>query len=226
MASRNSIKSDIKNGYYHIYNRGVEKRVIFEDEMDYKVFLSYTKEYLSPKTNIEKIVLVTFKDTVFKGVPRQPNNYHGKVELLAYCLMPNHFHLLIKQSEKGGMRNFVHSLLLRYSRYFNQKYKRVGPLFQGRYKAVSIDNDSYLLHLSRYIHLNPGEYLSNLVEGYSSYSDYLGLRNTLWLNTKTISAYFDQANGSDFKKVNSYKTFVEKSDDKSIVSILDGLTLE
>jgi putative transposase len=140
--------------------------------------------------------------------------------------MPNHFHLLIKQTAKGGMKTFIHSLLLRYSRYFNQKYKRVGPLFQGRYKAVLIDSDPYLLHLSRYIHLNPSEHLSNLTEAYSSYADYLGIRNTSWVNTKTILAYFNQVKTLDFKSVNKYMDFVEKYNSKNIINILDGLTLE
>ncbi len=200
MASRNSIKSDVKGGYYHVYNRGVEKRTIFEDEMDYKVFLGYVKEYLSPKDDSKKILQITFKDTVFKGVPRLPKNYSDRIELLVYCLMPNHFHFLLKQSQKGWMKQFVHSLLLRYSTYFNKKYGRVGPLFQGRYKAVLVDNDAYLLHLSRYIHLNPSEYSSNLVEAYSSYSDYLGFRNASWVNTKTILDYFNRVKKFGFQK--------------------------
>lgn len=211
MASRNSIKLDIKDGYYHIYNRGVEKRNIFEDEMDYKVFLNYLKEYLSPKIDDKKLVQqVSFKDTVFKGVPRIPNNYHDKVELLAYCLMPNHFHLLIKQDIKSGMKEFIHSLLLRYSAYFNKKYERVGPLFQGRYKAVSVETEAYLLHLSRYVHLNPSEIGNNLSQAHSSYADYIGLRNTSWLNTEIVLSYFKNGWSKEFKKINSYKDFVEK----------------
>jgi len=224
MASRNSIKMDIKDGFYHIYNRGVEKRTIFEDEMDYKVFLNYMKEYLSPKPDkSDSVTQVTFKDTVFKGVPRVPNNYHENIELLAYCLMPNHFHLLIKQDTKSGMKEFIHSLLLRYSMYFNKKYDRVGPLFQGRYKAVSVENEAYLLHLSRYIHLNPLEITKSLVDGYSSYPDYIGLRNTSWLNPKIVLAYFNNGWSKDFKKVNTYKAFIEKYNGKES---LEGLLLE
>ena len=224
MASRNSIKLDIKDGYYHVYNRGVEKRTIFEDEMDYKVFLNYLKEYLSPEIDKEKMIKkISFKDTVFKGVPRTPNNYHDKIELLAYCLMPNHFHLLIKQNIKSGMKEFIHSLLLRYSAYFNKKYERVGPLFQGRYKAVSVENEAYLLHLSRYIHMNPLEINNDLSQAYSSYADYIGLRNTLWLNPRTILSYFNNGWSKDFKKVSTYKNFIEKY--KGNMN-LEGLVLE
>jgi putative transposase len=128
MPSRYSIRLFAENTIYHVYNRGVEKRKIFLDEQDYKVFLNYLKEYLSPKLKPEEIIRKEFnlKDRIFKGVSRQPNNYCEQVELLAYCLMPNHFHFLIKQTEdKNSLTNFIHSLLLRYSMYFNKKYEKI-----------------------------------------------------------------------------------------------------
>lgn len=226
MASRNSIKSDVVNGYYHVYNRGVEKRDIFVDKQDYGVFLSYLKEYLSPPSDKEmRIAVVTFKDTVFKGVARLPNNYKGKVSLMVYALMPNHFHFILKQNIQGSMKEFVHSLLLRYSMYFNKKYKRVGPLFQGRYKAILVDNDSYLLHLSRYIHLNPTEFSNDISGAYSSYKYYLGLVKADWLDIHMILDYFKSKTGLDFKNINTYKDFVEKYS-KNNVSFLQDLVLE
>jgi len=210
MASKNSIKPNLENAFYHAYNRGVEKRLIFQDDQDHKVFLSYLKEYLSPPPDPEKLLKsITFKDTVFKGIPRQPKNFHKRLELLSYCLMPNHFHLLVKQVAKTSMESFIHSLLLRYSMYFNKKYDRVGPLFQGRFKGVLIDNDSYLLHLTRYIHLNPSEYVKDLSAAYSSYAEYLGLRNTLWVKPDFILNFFNKTTLPEFIKVNSYRNFVE-----------------
>ena len=100
MPRKNSLKTYIKDGYYHIYNRGVEKRIIFEDEQDYKVFLSYLKYSLLPPPKPEDIkTIFTLQGLPFKGIPRMPKNFQGKMELLAYCLMPNHFHLLVKQVE-------------------------------------------------------------------------------------------------------------------------------
>jgi len=220
MPSRNIIKTNIKNGFYHIYNRGVEKRVIFEDEQDYKVFLNYLKEYLSPPIKMEgRLKTFTLKGTTFQGIPHHPKNYFLKIELLAYCLMPNHFHLLIKQIEKGSMKDFMRSVATRYSMYFNKRYSRVGTLFQGIYKAVMIGDDNYLLHLSRYIHLNPSEYTNDLPSAYSSYADYLGIRKTSWISTGEILSFFDKAKADFFKRTNSYKDFVEdhKADTASIL---------
>ena len=139
--------------------------------------------------------------------------------------MPNHFHLLVKQLEKGSMEGFMRSLATRYSMYFNKKYSRVGSLFQSIYKAVMVSDDNYLLHLSRYIHLNPSEYTNDLTSAYSSYADYLEIRKTSWVPTKTILSFFNQAKGDFIKGHNTYKSFVESSN-KSSSSVLDNLTLE
>ena len=93
--------------------------------------------------------------------------------------MPNHIHLLIKQKNKDSIKKFTQSLFTRYSIYFNRKYKRSGPLFQGVYKATNVINKDYLLDITRYIHKNPLKYTKNLIESYSSYATYLGLNNTV-----------------------------------------------
>jgi len=224
--SKNSIKVYVKDGFYHIYNRGVEKRIIFKDVQDYKVFLNYLKEYLSPPADT-KILLTDFtlQGLTFKGVARRPKNYSTEIELLAYCLMPNHIHFLVKQNNKDSIKRFMHSLSTRYSMYFNKKYVRVGPLFQGKYKASLITEDSYLLHLSRYIHLNPLEYTKNLVKAYSSYSDFLALRKTKWLRPDFILSFFNKETAPIFKKINSYRNFVEAYTQDS-KEILGNLTLE
>jgi len=226
MPSRNLTKISIKDGFYHIYNRGVEKRIIFEDDQDYKVFLNYLKEYLSPPPKLEdKVKIFTLQGTSFQGIPHQPKNYYQKIELLVYCLMPNHFHLLIKQIEEGGMEGFMRSLATRYSMYFNKKYSRVGPLFQSIYKAVMVGEDNYLLHLSRYIHLNPAENTNDLASAYSSYADYLGVRKTPWISTNEILSFFNQAKTDFIKGTNTYKDFVEKYKTDS-ASILGETVIE
>lgn len=211
MPSRNVIKSYVKGGVYHIYNRGVEKRTIFENDQDYSVFLKYLKEYLEPpKEPSEYSKTFTLKGSTFKGVPRMPNNYENKIDLLVYCLMPNHFHLLVRQKDTASIKDFMRSLLTRYSMYFNKRYERVGPLFQGIYKAVLIDDDNYLLHLSRYIHLNPRETSMDILNAYSSYPEYLRGRHTGWIKPDLILSYFETGTAKEFKKFNSYKDFVEK----------------
>lgn len=226
MPRKNSLKIYVEDGYYHIYNRGVEKRTIFENEQDYKVFLNYLKYSLSPPPKPDEITKIfTLQGLPFKGISRQPINFLDKIELIAYCLMPNHFHLIIHQVDDSSLRSFMSSLSTRYSMYFNKKYNRVGSLFQSVYKAVMITKEDYLLHLSRYIHLNPSEFTDDLTSAYSSYADYLGLRKTEWLKPDIILEQFDKKIGIEFKKINSYKDFVEKykQEDKLI---LDNLAID
>lgn len=207
MPAKNVLKIYVEEGYYHIYNRGVEKRKIFIDNQDYKVFLKYLKLYLDtlPETPPRK---VTIGDYTFQAPAKPLKNYHDQLELLTFCLMPNHFHLLVKQKAKNTIEMFMRSIGTKYSMYFNKRYDRVGPLFQGPYKAVLVENDNQLLHLSRYIHLNPVKD-SPLHMAYSSYADYLGKRNTSWINTKTILSYFKTAQKTTFNDILSYQSFVE-----------------
>lgn len=126
MPAKNSRKIPVEGGYYHIYNRGVAKQPIFLDEQDHQVFLRFLKEYLLP---LEHPDLQTLK----KLTPRRiPINCFQEVELLAYCLMPNHFHLLLKNLTKRGIEKFIRAVSVNYSMYFNKKYERVGPLYQGK----------------------------------------------------------------------------------------------
>ncbi|MEX2028231.1 MAG: transposase [Candidatus Curtissbacteria bacterium] len=202
MPSKYSVKNYVENGVYHVYNRGVEKRKIFEDDQDYKVFLHYLKRYLTDEDDEVR--------------PRWKKELSQRVSLLAYCLMENHFHLLVKQTTKDAVTIFMRCMSNAYTKYFNEKYDRIGPLFQGKFKAVLVDNDDYLLHLTRYIHLNPlghkGLTRSDLaiLENYlySSYHDYLDKRNTLWLHRETVLEYF-QSSRTLGTKYSSYKNFVE-----------------
>jgi len=142
MPSRNVLKEQAPESYYHVYARGVNKQKIFLDATDYKHFLGLFDRYLSKNP-------VIGKDGALYP------NYLDHIEILAYCLMSNHFHLLVYQYELPFMEKFMRSQMTSYSKYFNLKYKRTGPMFENRYKAVRIDQDSYLQHITRYIHLNP-----------------------------------------------------------------------
>lgn len=225
MPGRNTLKVYVNNGFYHIYNRGVEKRVIFEDSRDYKVFLKYIKEILSPIDPENQNTTFYLRGQSYKAEKKPLKNYQGEIDLLAYCLMPNHFHFLLRQKNKESLQGFMRALMTRYSMYFNKRYERVGSLFQGRYKAVLVNEEPYLLHLSRYIHLNPLEYTPNIEKAYSSYSDYIGKRKTLWLKPGVILSFFNSKVLIDFKKVNSYRDFVEKYKANSL-SMLGELVLE
>lgn len=209
MPARNTIKQYLENGYYHIYNRGVDKREIFLDDQDYRVFLNLLKFYLSP-SELQKGHPLT-ELTGFNPVrPRPFFTLYNKIDLLSYCLMPNHFHLLLKQMTLWAMTELVRKISTAYAMYFNKRNKRVGHLFQGIFKAVLIDNDAYLLHLSRYIHLNPGVTGMNPVTyPYSSYGYYLGIKKAEWIKPKFVLDYFKSNSSLLPKEINSYKRFVE-----------------
>lgn len=227
MPSRNSVKQYIENGIYHVYNRGVDKRVIFLEEQDYFVFLHLLKILLSPPPKQPKHPLADL--TGFNPVRLRLLNktLYGEVELLSFCLMPNHFHLLLKQKTLTGVKELVHRLCTSYSMYFNKKYEREGHLFQGIYKAVHADSDIYLLHLSRYIHLNAYELTGmNLVTladyPYSSYQYYMGNKHAKWLNTEIILSFFKSRHRLALRDYFSYQSFVEdfKEDPRNIVGTL------
>lgn len=226
MPAKNSLKVYSENGFYHIYNRGVEKRLIFQDDQDYAVFLSYLKEYLLPKNKEEltnKLLEsgVSYKERAEILRLLKLNNFADEIILLAYCLMPNHFHLLVKQKNANSIDRFMNSLGTRYTGYFNRRYKRVGALYQDVYKAVSVESDPQLLYLTSYIHRNPlkklastGASTGDVFRAYfsqpSSYPDYLEQRKTTWVHPENILAYFSKS----YHQL-SYQSFVEQSEDLS-----------
>lgn len=222
MPARNTIKQYLEDGYYHIYNRGVEKRLIFLDEQDYSVFLSYLKDYLLPKDEGELMNKLSDPNTSYKEKDKivkllRLNNFAGEITLLAYCLMPNHFHFFIKQKSALSIDKFMQSLCTRYTMYFNRKYKRVGSLFQAVYKAVLVENEAQFIYLSKYIHkqaiTSQGETLQGWEEKQPcSFAEYLGLRKTSWIIPLEVLDYFSKTN-----PVLSYKSFVLKPEDFEII---------
>lgn len=217
MPAKNALKQYLENGYYHIYNRGVEKRKIFLDQQDYGVFLSYLKNYLLPKNEKELYEKLSSPNTSSKdrgGVLKllRMNNFSGEITLIAYCLMPNHFHFFIRQKGAKSIDRFIRSIGTRYTAYFNRKYKRVGSLYQGVYKAVLITSESHFLHLSRYVHKQAlalqGESLQEKQP--CSYPEYLGLRKTEWIHPEDILCYFNRKNPNL-----SYENFVRQDVDNA-----------
>ena len=190
----------VDNRIYHIYNRGVEKRNVFLDKQDHFRFVHDLFEFNdeAPAINIYyKLPQLQSYEVELRKIgnkieERQPRNL--LVEILSFCLMPNHFHLLIKQKVDGGVIQFMQKLGTGYTNYFNKKYKRVGSLFQGRFKAVLVEEEAHFIHLPYYIHLNPldlkfPEWRNKEIRNYkevmkflenyrwSSFLDYLGKKN-------------------------------------------------
>jgi putative transposase len=164
MPSKNRIKQYVPGAYYHLYNRGVEKRLIFLDEQDYGVFLGYLKLYLMPPEPF--------------GKPHK--DLSDRVELAAYCLMPNHFHLLVKQGDERGIESLMRCVITSYVLYFNRRYNRVGSLFQDIYKAVMVKTDAQLQQVEEYIHLNPKALIAD-VRQYPYSSLYWAFHPPAWL---------------------------------------------
>jgi REP element-mobilizing transposase RayT len=170
----------IPDHFYHIYNRAVADNLLFVEERNYSFFLNKIKIYLL-----------------------------NSAEILAYCLMPNHYHLLI-QLKTEELPRAMQRLAMSYTISFNNVYKRKGHLFQGRYQLKYVPEYIYLEHLSRYIHLNPiaAGLVSRLEEWkYSSYCEYVGLREPDFINRKVILSRFGFDNVSLLEQ--NYRDFVE-----------------
>ncbi|KKR04878.1 MAG: Transposase [Parcubacteria group bacterium GW2011_GWC2_39_14] len=206
----------IKNNFYHIYNRGVDKRIIFNNEMDYKRFIfslflfnDDNQNFIYPnKKNLDLQI------TNINNMKRKP-----LIDILQWTLMPNHFHLLVRQREEVGISQFMQKLGTGYTLYFNNKQERTGRLFQGSFKAKLIETDSYLTQLAAYIVLNPiklifpnykekklteSEYVQILqfLNDYkwSSYNDYFGKEILSDLTNKDLFLNIFGGTTEDFKQ--------------------------
>ena len=160
--------------FYHVFNRGVEKRTTFIDRRDYNRFVDSLNYYRARDQHIR----FSFRGRI-EAFNKDISSGPLLAEVVSYCLMPNHFHLLLKQVNDNGITTFLSKLSNSYTKYFNTRYKRVGPLFQGSFKAVRIESDEQLVHVCRYIHLNPLiDYLVKNIRdyAYSSYLEYLGAK--------------------------------------------------
>lgn len=205
----------VNNEIYHVFNRGVAKLPIFNNRRDYSRFLEtiYYYQFQGPKPQFSQ--LKRFKKLDFEKNPKI-------VEVLCYCLMPNHYHFMLRQLQDNGISEFINKLTNSYTKYYNTKHERVGPLLQGQFKAIRISSDEQLIHLSRYIHLNPSTaYLvKNLKEyTYSSYPTYLNLKIDL-IPTKELILSF-------FKTIQKYEQFVlDQADYAKTLKEIGYLTLE
>lgn len=173
----------VNNEIYHVFNRSIEQKPIFTDkrECDRALLTLGYYRFSGVSTSLAQFLKLELgKRNFFLSQLRQK----GKklVEVLSYCLMPNHYHLLLKQIQENGIKEFVGIFGNSYTRYFNTRHKRIGPIFQGYFKSVRIEDTEQLIHVCRYIHLNPvvSSFISeNELEEYpySSFIEYLGKKN-------------------------------------------------
>jgi len=209
----------ISENIYHVYNRGVEKRQLFMDEQDYVRFI----KCLCLFNDSKPILNAEYK---FKNLDDVATDRNMIVDILSFCLMPNHFHLLLRQKEENGITKFMRKLCVGYANYFNLRYERVGGLFQGRFKSVLIQHDSQFTYIPYYIHLNPLDLIMpnwresgvskpikvvNFLNSYrwSSHLDYLGKPNFPLVSQREIlNEYF--GGPDDYKK--DFTAFIKDFD--------------
>lgn len=196
--------------YYHIFNRGVGKIDIFKDDNDYFNFIKRLKLVLNWKDD-KSPSLSEYSKNKKKQSQAKPLQIKplpkNSFDIVCYCLMPNHFHLLVKQAGDISISVLISKLCTSYSMYFNRRYERVGSLFQDTFKAIHIPENNYLLWLSAYIHQNPavaGLVWDLLRWKWSSYNDYVGEHFTFCNNHIILE---------QFKNGDAYRKFVESAFD-------------
>ncbi|MCF7906913.1 transposase [Patescibacteria group bacterium] len=199
----------INDEYYHVYNRGVDKRIVFESSEDLERFFLSMQEFndINPIGSIYEEKLIKNRIEKFGGSASKlsasdfsPKEKEKLVEFICYNLLPNHYHFFLKQLVDNGIQKFMHRISTGYTGFFNRKNKRNGSLFQGRYKAIHVNSNEYLLHLSTYINLNHqvhnlekfGGSASKLFK--SSWREYLGQDQKEICAKDIILDQFDSSN--------------------------------
>jgi len=175
---------------YHIYSRSIAKFKIFNSKGEFGRFVDLMNllRYENFEYSFSRFaeLSASYKK---REIDKLMAHSEKTIDILAYCLMPTHFHFILKQRRDGGITQYMMRLLNGYSRYFNIKHQRSGPLWSSRFKSVIVEDDEQLLHLSRYIHLNPTS--AGLVENpedwqYSSYNEYLSNKEFICSYKKNI----------------------------------------
>lgn len=195
----------ITNEYFHIFNRGIDHRPTFTDLINFRRAKETIQFYRFASLPIKLSQFLVLGNNRRQEIFNQIDKSNTLVDIICYCLMPNHFHFLLQQKQENGISKFLSNFQNSYTRYFNTKRRRIGPLFLDQFKAVRVETNEQLLHLSRYIHLNP--YTSYVVKNitqlenyqWSSLADYLEGKNELC--AKKIILDF-------FKKPEDYKKFI------------------
>lgn len=216
--------------YYHVFNRAVNKQIIFHNFNDYARFLFLILYFQAPVKILHISRVIKEFSQYCTGQSRALTSGYEVdvvkkrvVELIAFCIMPNHFHLILKEMGEGGIATYMQRVLTAYSKYYNTKYGKSGHVFQGPYRAVHVENDRQLLHLSAYLHRNPRELSSWFRKEdkyiWSSYQDCIG--ENRWGDLLLPSVLTD-----GFKNRNKYYEFVKTSPAKvfeSDLPYLEGL---
>lgn len=193
--------------YYHIFNRGIERRIFFTNRWEYQRAIELINYYRYENHNVRYSKYLNMPIEQRKEIMKNMEKINKRiVDIIAYCLMPNHFHFLIKQIADNGISTFIANFTNSYTKYFNTKHERNGTLLQGPFKAVFVETDEQLMHLSRYIHLNP--LFQNIVKEkdlerylWSSFNEYLNSNSLYSICQKEIVL-------NNFFNIKKYREFV------------------
>ena len=192
--------------YYHLFNRGVEKRAIFSDERSKQRLLDTLAYYLPEKPQFRLSQFLNLALPIRMHLAETMKRQPRLVTIVSYVFMPNHIHLLLRQTTDDGITAFMRRVTDSYTKYFNTRHGRVGPLFQGSFKAVRIQSDEQLLHVSRYVHLNPltGNVVKNTEElfryPWSSLPEYMNGKSTLSDPMPILTAFSSKESYQSFLK--------------------------
>ncbi len=214
------------NQIYHILNRSLQRIPIFQNTKEKKRIINLINYYSFKNRPCKFSRYKQFSKERREKIILELNPGRKKrVEIICYCLMPNHFHLLVKQAQDNGITRFMCDLQNSYVRYYNIKHNRKGPLFESQYKAIRISNEEQLLHVSRYIHLNPysGYVVKNINElinyEWSSFKEYLNLTTQELCNKNIIL--------NKFNNPEKYKQFVlSRADYQKSLEVIKHLILD
>lgn len=211
---------------YHVFNRGIDRRTTFAGNKEYSRALELLRYYMWRRLPVRYSVFRKWsRDGQLELFQEMKQRNEKLIDVLAFCLMPNHFHLLIRQVFEGGISKYLSNFQNSYTRYFNTKNQRVGPLFLDQFKAVRIESEEQLTHVSRYIHLNP--FTSYVVKSFDSLERYSWSSLPEYLENIRVEICQKETITSLFKRKGSYKTFVfDRADYQRRLSSIAHLTFE
>ena len=202
------------DSYYHVYNRGVDKRVVFPTGADLRRFIDCMIAFNTEKP-VGSLLELRSRKT------KEGNKTRKLVDIICFCLNPNHFHLLLRQNIEGGMAQLMQRLG-GYTQYFNRKYKRSGTLFEGKYKSVLINTNEYLLHVSAYINLNNQVHRIGSRRANSSWDEFVGGRKGICSKKIILSQFRTPSEYREFAMA-SLQDILER---KTLIKELEAMILE
>lgn len=211
---------------YHVFNRGIDRKTTFIDKREYERAVQTIDFYrfATPPVKLSRFLSMSTEDQerVIKNLKQSDDKL---VSIISFCLMPNHYHFLLKQLVDRGIANFISQLQNSFTRYFNAKHERIGPLFLDQFKAVRIETDDQLIHVNRYIHLNP--YTSYVVKDLESLKKYPWSSFLEYLENEINGICDKELVYFFFKKRSQYKKFIfDQADYQRKIDKIKHLTID